>query len=100
MPFRLHQNLVGESPPYVLVIQRRFLDDVVESRVVVPVHPLGRRPVIPDLDPPIIVIGEPHVAVVSDLVAVPRRYLGSEVPYTGHDDDDVKRCLDRLFFGI
>lgn len=45
-------------------------------------------------------IGEPHVAVLSNLVAVPKRYLGAEVPYAGIDDDDIKRCLDRLFFGI
>lgn len=100
MSFRLHRNAKVGDPPYLLVLQHPLLDHVLESRIVAPVLLFGRSPVVPGLDPPLQVLGESHVVVLSSLVAVPKRYLGAEVPYEGIDEYDVKRCLDRLFFGF
>jgi len=100
MAFRLHRNVGTEVPPYLLVLQHPFLDDELESRVVAPVVPATERQAIPQLNPPVVVDTRPYVAMISGLVAVPKRYLGEAVAYDGLGEDDVKRCLDRLLYGI
>ncbi len=87
-------------PSYLLVLQHPFLDDDLESRVVAPVVPASERRAIPHLNPPMPVDTRPYVAMISGLVAVPRRYLGAAVAYEGLGEDDVRRCLDRLLYGI
>lgn len=96
----LYRNAVASDLPYLLVIQHPGLDHLLESRIVAPVLPASQTPSIPGLDPPVRVAGEGYVAVLSALVAVPKRYLGVEIPCQGLDEDDVKRCLDPLLYGI
>jgi hypothetical protein len=93
----LYRNAVASDPPNLLVIQHPGLDHLLESRIVLPA---SQTPSIPGLDPPVRVAGEGYVAVLSALVAVPKRYLGVEIPCQGLDEDDVKRCLDPLLYGI
>lgn len=100
MAFRLHRNAQGESPPYLLVLQHSLLDEELESRVVAPVVLAGVRQAVPHLNPMVRVEGRSCAVMVSGLAAVPKRYLGVEVTYSGIDEYDIKRCLDRLFYGI
>jgi|GEM_PF-891216 len=100
MAFRLHRNIQTRSPPYLPVLQHAFLDDALESRVVAPVVGVSERQPVPFLNPPVVVEGRPCTVMISNIAAVPKRYLGPELPYEGIDEYDVKRCLDRLFFGF
>ena len=75
----------GETP-YLLDVQSNFFSDLA-TRLVIPLRPGTEEDpwVISRLHPPVIVEGEPFIAVASEIAGVPETVLGNRI-------GDAKQC--------
>ena len=94
--FRSRSGAVG----YLLDVQANALERL-ETRVLIPLTPLGRS-TIParQLNPQFDIEGEPHILQTQWLASVGRNRLGRRVGTLGEYWDEITRALDMLLTGF
>lgn len=92
---------VYRSPDgYMLDVQTDLLDDL-DTRIVVPLLPVGQAPKIAKfLNPSFEIDGDLHMLAMQYLAAVPASVLKVPVHSLANRADEVTRALDMLFHGF
>lgn len=90
---------VGRANGYVVDVQADLLDRLA-TRIVAPLMPRDLAAVITGLNPVVEIQGAEFVILMQELAAVPVRELQSRAGTLGHYQDDIKRAMDLLFFGL
>jgi toxin CcdB len=84
---------------YLLDIQADLLQHL-NTRVVVPLLPLGKLKPAQHLNPTFAIDGEPYAMVTQFMAAVPVAVLGAEVASLVAEQSTVIGALDFLFSGV
>lgn len=101
--FDVHENQNPDDPqdfPYLLDIQSDLLDQL-QSRVVVPLMPVGRfGDPIARLNPVFEIHGDRYVGVFNELAAINRSELGVVVGSLSGERHDIIAAIDFLMLGF
>ncbi|WP_282029646.1 CcdB family protein [Paracoccus marcusii] len=90
----------GAAAGYVLNVQADVLNGL-NTRVVVPLLPLGEAPIpAKQLNPVFEIDAEPHVMVTQFLAAIPRALLRSPVANLEDRDSEIMAALDMVLVGF
>lgn len=95
--FHVYRNKDGEG--YLLDIQADLLQHL-NTRVVVPLLPLGKLKPAQHLNPTFTIAGEPHAMVTQFMAAVPVTILGAEGASLVAEQSTIIGALDFLFSGV
>jgi toxin CcdB len=102
--FDIHENASAASrreTPYLLNVQADVLSELA-TRVVVPLRTKDGREetIISRLHPVILVVGMEHIAVVSEMAAVPIGLLGPRVDAAQQRRTELTAAIDLLLSGF